>query len=86
MLNLPLIVRGTMKGIRNHWLLLLEKAAATWAEFLKCCHTQFLPLTVSGPVTSGAVLLLQSAVSSLEIGTSIAPCAFQTAHFPETRL
>lgn len=59
-----------------------------------CCHLgtvfkvlshTFLPLTVSGPVTSGAVMLLQSAVSVLEIGTTIASFTFQTAHFPETK-
>lgn len=82
LLNLPLIMQRTMKGIRSHWLLLLlEKAAATRAEFLKCCHIQFLPLTVSGPVTSGAVMLLQSAVSILEIGASIAPFTFQAARW-----
>lgn len=84
-LNCPLIVQRTMKGIRSHWLLLLEKAAAAWAQFSKCCHTQFLLLIVSGPVISGAVMLLQSAVSVLEIGTNIASFPFQTAHFPETK-
>lgn len=40
----------------------LAAAAATQAEFVQGCHTQFLPLAVSGAGTCGAVMLLQSAV------------------------
>lgn len=62
-------------------LLLLEKAAATHAEFLKCYHTKLLPFTVQGPVNSGVVIFLQNAVFIREICTRIAAFTLRLLHW-----
>jgi len=69
---IELAFKSTMKSMRSYQLLLmLEKAAATHAEFLKRCHSKLLPFTLHGPVNSGVVIFFCRGVFILETCTTL---------------